>query len=59
MHSQVWESLKSYIQMEVKAWEAAILNIFVEEEWRSRCIQSFVPNRLASKSGCGVKAFSG
>lgn len=47
------------LQMEVNAWETAILNIFVEKELRNRCIQSFVPNRLASKSGCGVKAFSG
>lgn len=47
------------LQMEVKAWERAILNIFVDKELRNRCIQSFVPNHIASKSGFGVKAFSG
>lgn len=47
------------LQMEVKAWERAVLNIFVDKELRNRCIQSFVPNHIASKSGLGVKAFSG
>jgi hypothetical protein len=51
--------LTEELQMEVEAWETAILNIFVDKELRNRFIQSFVTNHIARKSGFGVKTFSG